>query len=127
MVLRYGMSDVVGPVYLGKKVDDEDGYGKESASGETLSTIEGEIKSLILKCKKFAEEIVLNNRNSLIIVAEALIKYETLSGQEIKDLVEGKEIRKDEIRGENVLVDSVSLLVKIMEENKNEDISEKEG
>jgi cell division protease FtsH len=127
MVVRFGMNDVVGPVYYGKKLESEDGYRVEAASDETLNTIDYEIRSLILRCKKIAEEIILSNRDSLVRVAEALLNYETLSGQEIGDIIDGKEIRREENRGENSLVDSVSLLVKVVEENKNEDTEKKEG
>ncbi|MDR2777470.1 MAG: ATP-dependent zinc metalloprotease FtsH [Rickettsiales bacterium] len=127
MVVRFGMSNSIGPVYMARKLDRDNNYSLEASSDETLRTIDQEIKSIIMGCKKAAEEIIVKNRENLVIIAEALLKYETLTGQEIRDLIEGKVIRKDIANGENILVDSVSLLVKVMEGNKNENTSGEEG
>jgi cell division protease FtsH len=123
MISRFGMNDRVGPVYCGNKLNHEDNYNREASSDEMLSIIDSEVKNLILKCKGVAEEIISSNRNNLTILAEALLKYETLTGDEVRDIIGGKEIRQVEVET-STDDDSVSLLVKIMEEN-SEDLAGK--
>ncbi|MDR1425581.1 MAG: ATP-dependent zinc metalloprotease FtsH [Rickettsiales bacterium] len=119
MVARFGMSDNIGPIHVIEKLENSNWRGFEASSDETLEFIDREIKNILLGCKKTANEIIVKNRENLVIVAEALLKYETLGGQEIKDLVEGKKIREEPTEG-GAKLDSTSLFVKIMEENKNE-------
>lgn len=121
MISRFGMNDRVGPVYCGNKLNYEDNYNREASSDEILNTIDSEVKNLILKCKEVARNIISSNRDNLTVLAEALLKYETLTGDEVRDIISGKEIRQAESDAE-IVDDSVSLLVKIMEENnKNGD------
>ena len=121
MVVSYGMNDKVGPVYCSDKLMNENGYSHEASSNEMLNLIDEEVKAIILDCEKKATEIISNNQDKLTIIAEALINYETLTGQEIKDLIEGKEIRKEDEENKEA-ESSSSLLVRIIEENKNEEV-----
>lgn len=121
MVVSFGMNDKIGPVYCSNKLINENGYGYEASSNEMLNLIDEEVKTIILDGEKRATEIITNNRDKLTIIAEALIKYETLTGQEIKDLINGKEIRKEDEEGEKSESNS-SLFVKIIEEDKNEEV-----
>lgn len=121
MVVSYGMNDKVGPVYCSDKLMNENGYSHEASSNEMLNLIDEEVKAIILDGEKKATEIISNNQDKLIIIAEALINYETLTGQEIKDLIEGKEIRKEDEENKEA-ESSSSLLVRIIEENKNEEV-----
>ena len=79
-------------------------------------------KFYLIDGEKRAIDIISNNIDKLTIIAEALIKYETLTGQEIKDLIEGKEIRKEEDEENKESKSNSSLLAKIIEESKNEEI-----
>ena len=121
MVVSYGMNDKVGPVYCSDKLMNENGYSHEASSNEMLNLIDEEVKAIILDGEKKATEIISNNQDKLTIIAEALINYETLTGQEIKDLIEGKEIRKEDEENKEA-ESSSSLLVRIIEENKNEEV-----
>ena len=122
MVVSYGMNDKIGPVYCSNKLMSENGYSHEASSNEMLKLIDDEIKSIITDGEKRATDIISNNLDKLTIIAEALIKYETLTGQEIKDLIEGKEIRKEEDEENKESKSNSSLLAKIIEESKNEEI-----
>ena len=122
MVVSYGMNDKIGPVYCSNKLMSENGYSHEASSNEMLKLIDDEIKSIITDGEKRAIDIISNNIDKLTIIAEALIKYETLTGQEIKDLIEGKEIRKEEDEENKESKSNSSLLAKIIEESKNEEI-----
>ncbi|GHU28225.1 ATP-dependent zinc metalloprotease FtsH [Bacilli bacterium] len=124
MVVRYGMNDKIGPVDCHDKLKNDNGYGFEAGSDEMLTTIDHEIKTLILNGKKTAEEIISSNKDALTIVAEALLKYETLTGDEIRDLIAGKSIKVEEL---DVDADKnpVSLLIRVMEEKNGGDFAKK--
>ena len=96
MVVSWGMNDKVGTVYCADKLQNENGYGQEAGSNEMLKLIDEEIKGIIENAKTRAVEIVANNRDKLDIIADALIKYETLTGEEINKIVNGEEIRVEE-------------------------------
>ena len=49
-----------------------------------------EIKRFVQEGYDTARKILIRNRKQLDILANALIEYETLSGEEIKDVLEGK-------------------------------------
>ncbi|KAG0163857.1 hypothetical protein DFQ30_010867 [Apophysomyces sp. BC1015] len=87
MVRHYGMSDKVGPV----DYDDED---MQLMSAETKLLIESEIKSLVLRAEERARSVLKDHADELHLLAKALVEYETLSQQEIVDVIQGKLIRK---------------------------------
>lgn len=92
MVLRWGLSDKVGPIDYS---DDDDRYiAKEKVSAETKKLLDAEIRLLIDSAYKRAKKILTDNRHELEALGAALLEYETLSGDEIKDLLEGK-LRKE--------------------------------
>lgn len=99
MVTEWGMSDKLGPVlyaentgevFLGKSVTQS-----RNMSEETAKLVDAEIKSLIVNAHKGATDLLSEHRADWEKLAEALIEYETLSGDEIKDLLAGKPINKD--------------------------------
>ncbi|KAI8148791.1 peptidase family M41-domain-containing protein [Fennellomyces sp. T-0311] len=87
MVRHYGMSDKIGPV----EYDDED---MQLLSTDTKQLIEGEIKEFVLGAELRAREVLTNHMDELHRLAKALIEYETLSQQEIIDVIQGKPIRR---------------------------------
>ncbi len=101
MVTRWGLSDVVGPVdyaddqgqvFLGQQL-----MQSSSVSEETARKIEEEVRSLIQTGMDDARHIMTKHRKEWSAVAEALLEYETLTGHEIKNLIDGKGIdRPDE-------------------------------
>lgn len=100
MVTEWGMSDKIGPlcyadesheVFLGRQV--QNGHG---LSEETVKTIDSEVKSLVEESYKKAEFLLKKHSDDLKLLAEALLEYETLTGDEIKRLLSGeKDIKKD--------------------------------
>ncbi|KAI8366650.1 peptidase family M41-domain-containing protein [Radiomyces spectabilis] len=87
MVRHYGMSEKVGPV----NHDDED---MQLLSAQTKQLIESEIKALVQGSEHRAKEILATHREELDRLANALIEYETLSYQEIIDVLAGKPISR---------------------------------
>ncbi|MCR9193627.1 MAG: ATP-dependent zinc metalloprotease FtsH [Hyphomonas sp.] len=95
MVTRWGLSDEIGPVdygedqgqvFLGQQL-----VQSSSVSEETSKKIEEEVRKLIQKGMDDAREVMTKYRDQWSALAEALLEYETLTGDEIRDLInEGK-------------------------------------
>jgi len=91
MVTEYGLSDAVGPIAY-KHTDQNSfvpGIGRGSAiSPETAKLIESEIKGLVNGAHDKAKAILKKQKKAWVALSEALLEYETLSGDEIKNLIE---------------------------------------
>ncbi|KAJ2955847.1 hypothetical protein NQZ79_g8225 [Umbelopsis isabellina] len=87
MVRYYGMSEKVGPVGY----DDDD---MQQLSTQTKLLIEGEIKALVTNAESRARHILKTHADELHRLAKALMDYETLSQQEILDVMAGKPISR---------------------------------
>jgi cell division protease FtsH len=98
MVSEWGMSDKVGPIYHGG--DKRDVYlgnyseGQEK-SQETSRMIDEEVKKLVETAYDKAKKTLTKHLDLLHKVASALLEHETLTGDEIGDILKGKEIKKD--------------------------------
>ena len=97
MVTKWGLSDKLGPltysdeqeeVFLGHSVAQH-----KSVSDETAHDIDKEIRAIIERAYKRAEDILKKNLDKLHAMAEALIKYETIDSDQINDIMAGKEPR----------------------------------
>ena len=87
MVLKYGMSDCIGPisyddggeVFLGRD------YGHTKAYSEaTASEIDAEVKRIIMKQYSETEKLIRDNREALEKVTQLLLEKETISGEEFE-------------------------------------------
>jgi len=94
MVTKWGLSEKLGPltysdedgeVFLGHSVTKH-----KEISNETASLIDSEIKDVIDRTYTKAEDILKANIDKLHMMAEALIKYETLDTHQIDDIMEGR-------------------------------------
>lgn len=100
MVTEWGYSDKLGTVHYG--ADQQEVFlghsvaQSKNMSDETASIIDIEIRKLVDGGLNKARKILTEKLADLHTLAKALLEYETLSGDEIKDLLAGKEIRKDE-------------------------------
>ncbi|PYS97051.1 MAG: cell division protein FtsH [Acidobacteria bacterium] len=96
MVCEWGMSEQLGPLTFGKK-EEQIFLGREIAqhqdySESTAVLIDQEVKRIVLQAYERAKEVVRGNRDALIRVAEALLEYEVLDGEEVAALVKGEEM-----------------------------------
>lgn len=100
MVTEWGMSNALGPVmyaensnevFLGRSVTQN-----QNMSEETARLVDSEIKRLVTDAHAEAEKILKENDNELEILAQALMEYETLTGEEIKEVLAGKKINRAE-------------------------------
>ena len=97
MVTKWGLSERLGPlaysedegeVFLGRSVTQH-----KQVSDETTHLIDEEIRKLIDRNYERAENILKENIDVLHNMAKALMKYETIDADQIKALMEGKEVQ----------------------------------
>jgi cell division protease FtsH len=94
MVTQYGMSDKLGPLAYGDN-EEEVFLGHSIArtqnlSDETQTMVDEEIHRLVDEGFEGARKVITDNIDDLHTVARGLLEYETLSGEEIKNLLKGK-------------------------------------
>ena len=94
MVTKWGLSEKLGPltyseedgeVFLGRSVTQH-----KAISDETAHRIDEEIRNIIDKNYKRSEQILKKNKDKLHLMADALIKYETIDSNQIDDIMNGK-------------------------------------
>jgi cell division protease FtsH len=93
MVCEWGMSDKLGPLTFGKK-EEQIFLGREIAqhkdySESTAILIDEELKRLANEAYQRAEGLIGANREALVRIAEALLEYEVLDGEEVTALIKG--------------------------------------
>ena len=100
MVTEFGFSERLGPlrysdnqeeVFLGHSVAQQ-----KNVSDDTARIIDEEVRSIVEKAEAKAYEILNEKRDSLERIAKALLEYETLSGDEVRALVAGEDIHRDD-------------------------------
>ncbi|MCH8616374.1 ATP-dependent zinc metalloprotease FtsH [Sphingomonas sp. SM33] len=103
MVTRWGMSDELGPlqyaeadeeVFLGYSVNRQ-----KNMSNETAQAIDKEIRRIVEQGYDRAKHLLEENREQLETLAKALLEYETLSGDEITQLMAGGAIDRGGPKG----------------------------
>ncbi|MDQ3479022.1 MAG: ATP-dependent zinc metalloprotease FtsH [Pseudomonadota bacterium] len=96
MVTRWGMSDALGPlqyaeadeeVFLGYSVNRQ-----KNLSNETAQLIDKEIRRVVEEGYERAKTVLNEHRDELETLAQALLEYETLSGDEIRKILDGGSI-----------------------------------
>ncbi|WP_417545108.1 ATP-dependent zinc metalloprotease FtsH [Marinobacter sp.] len=95
MVTRWGLSEKLGPLQY--DTDSEEPFLGRSAgqaqtvySPETAQRIDEEVRNIIDTCYEKATQILVDNRDKLDLMAEALMKYETIDRHQIDDIMEGR-------------------------------------
>ena len=89
MVTEYGMSEKLGPVqYEGNHAMFGVQSPQKSISEQTAYEIDEEVRLLLNEARNKAAEIIQSNRETHKLIAEALLKYETLDSTQIKSLYE---------------------------------------
>jgi cell division protease FtsH len=100
MVTRWGFSDVLGLVAYGEG-NDEVFLGmqmgrQQHISGDTAKKIDAEVKRLVEEGYSKAKEILTEHAEQHKNLAEALLEYETLSGEEIAKVLRGEKLDRPE-------------------------------
>ena len=97
MVTEWGMSDKLGPLSYGEN-EQEIFLGhsvaqKKNVSEKTAEEIDKEVRKIVDEAYNTAKTIIKTHFKDLHKLAKGLLKYETLTGTEIKDLLKGKKIK----------------------------------
>jgi cell division protease FtsH len=101
MVTRWGLSEELGAVSYGEN-QDEVFLGMsvsrtQNASEATVQKIDSEIRRLVEEGYKEATKILTEKRADLEALAKGLLEYETLTGEEIQDLLKGKKPNRESV------------------------------
>ena len=95
MVTKWGLSDKMGPlaygeeqqeVFLGKSAS----QNNKNISNETASSIDSEIRKIIDKQYSRATKLIKDNLDKMHLMADALMKYETIDVEQIDQIMDGK-------------------------------------
>ncbi|HEY9635405.1 MAG TPA: ATP-dependent zinc metalloprotease FtsH3 [Coleofasciculaceae cyanobacterium] len=97
MVTRFGMSDRLGPVALGRQ-NGNMFLGREIASDRdfsdtTAAAIDEEVRKLVDEAYRRAKEVLVNNKHILDKLSEMLIEKETVDAEELQELLANNDVR----------------------------------
>ncbi|HEY9862737.1 MAG TPA: ATP-dependent zinc metalloprotease FtsH3 [Candidatus Obscuribacterales bacterium] len=97
MITRYGMSDRLGPVALGRQQGNvflgRDIMSERDFSEETASTIDAEVRLLVDAAYKRAKQVLVENRHVLNQLADVLIDKETVDADELQELLANNDVK----------------------------------
>jgi len=98
MVTKWGLSEKLGPLqydtesqepFLGRSA----GQSQTVYSPETAQRIDEEVRNIIDSCYEKARQLLIDNRDKLDMMADALMKYETIDSHQIDDIMAGRDPR----------------------------------
>ncbi len=97
MVTRWGLSEQLGTVAYGENEEEDVFLGhsitrQNNVSEETAQTIAIEVRKLIDAARTQAELVLATHRDQLEILAQGLLQFETLSGEDIRNLLAGRPV-----------------------------------
>ena len=97
MVTRFGMSDRLGPVALGRQQGNmflgRDIAAERDFSEETAAAIDDEVRNLVEQAYRRAKAVLVGNRHVLDQLAEMLIEKETVDAEELQDLLANNDVK----------------------------------
>jgi cell division protease FtsH len=105
MATKWGLTDKLGPmtysededeVFLGRSVTQH-----KHVSDETARLIDEEVRRIVDTAHNTAQDLLTGNMNALHLMADALMKYETIDGEQIDQIMEGREPDPPEDWGDN--------------------------
>ncbi|NJK39235.1 MAG: ATP-dependent metallopeptidase FtsH/Yme1/Tma family protein [Oscillatoriales cyanobacterium SM2_3_0] len=97
MITRYGMSDRLGPVALGRQQGNiflgRDIMSERDFSEETAAAIDEEVRRLVDEAYRRAKQVLVENRAILDKLAEMLVDKETVDSEELQDLLANSDVK----------------------------------
>jgi cell division protease FtsH len=97
MVTRFGMSDRLGPVALGRQQSNmflgRDIAAERDFSEETAAAIDDEVRNLVEQAYRRAKAVLTENRTVLNELAQMLIDRETVDAEELQDLLANSDVK----------------------------------
>jgi cell division protease FtsH len=94
MILEWGMSERLGFVNYAGADTREMFIPEKDYSDDTARVIDEEVKTLIDSAYSEAQRLLDQNWDKCVSIAEALLKYETLQGEDVKRLMRGENLGK---------------------------------
>jgi cell division protease FtsH len=95
MVMTWGMGKELGPIMYSSDMGPEMYYGQgPEYSQKTAEAIDREIKRLVDEAYQKVTDLIQDSRDKLEALTQALLKYETLDAEEVRIVLEGKELDK---------------------------------
>ena len=128
MVMQYGMSDKLGflsygdneeEVFLGRSV-----ARQQNMSEEIHKLVDAEVRTIVDESYAKAEKILRDKEKDLHTIAQGLLEYETLTGEEINDLLGGVKPTRNDESDKN---DSENLSGSVPKTGKKSDTNTKPG
>jgi cell division protease FtsH len=98
MVAKWGLSEEMGPLMY----DEDESHqflggpgagGGKFTSPETTTKLDKEVRRIIDECYNQAKQLLEDNRDKLDMMAEALVQYETIDAEQLKDIIQGRKPR----------------------------------
>ncbi len=94
MVMRYGMSDLMGPMVYGEN-EGEIFLGRAitrtvNMSEETMKKVDAEVRKIIDGQYAVARKLLEDNREKVEAMAKALLEFETIDAEQIDDIMDGR-------------------------------------
>jgi cell division protease FtsH len=97
MVTRFGMSDRLGPVALGRQNGNvflgRDIASDRDFSDETAAAIDEEVRNLVDRAYRRAKEVLSDNRYILDKLAQMLVDKETVEADELQELLDNNDVK----------------------------------
>ncbi|MEO0411948.1 MAG: ATP-dependent zinc metalloprotease FtsH [Pseudomonadota bacterium] len=98
MVTQYGLSDELGPLEYGENQEEvflgHSVTKSQNISEDTANKIDAEVRTFVDSAYQRATQILQDNIDDLHAIANALLEYETLSGDEIKGIMKGEGVTR---------------------------------
>lgn len=102
MVCKWGMSELVGPMAVGEQSQEvfigREWVSNKDHSEETARLVDSEVKRIIDEGMAAADRLLRENLDALHSVAEALLERETITGAEVKRLMDGETLPPLDLR-----------------------------
>ena len=97
MVTRFGMSDVLGPVALGRQQGNmfmgRDIMAERDFSEKTAAAIDNEVRLLVEQAYRRAKDVLVGNRHVLNALADMLVEKETVDSDELQNLLANSDVK----------------------------------
>ncbi|HEY7772248.1 MAG TPA: ATP-dependent zinc metalloprotease FtsH [Marinagarivorans sp.] len=93
MVTKWGLSESLGPLHYGEDESAFPGAGNPQYSAETSKKIDDEVRSIVDACYNRAKQLLVDNRDILEAMKEALMEYETIDSDQVSDLMARRKVR----------------------------------
>ncbi|MEN6471989.1 MAG: ATP-dependent zinc metalloprotease FtsH [Clostridiaceae bacterium] len=95
MVIEFGMSDEIGPVFLGGNAEvfiAKDWGHQRNYSEQVAARVDAEIKRILSEQFERAKKVIEENREAMERVVQALLEYERIDGDEFDKLFKGEAV-----------------------------------